>query len=49
MIRLIAAAAAGILIAVIGAYVAKSVLHPGAGNAAANAAANTAVTMYDGN
>ena len=49
MIRLIAAAAAGILIAVIGAYVAKNVLHPGAGNTAANTAANTAVTMYDGN
>ena len=42
MIRLIAAAAAGILIAAIGAYVAKNVLHPGASNA-------TAVTTYDGN
>jgi hypothetical protein len=42
MIRLIAAAAAGILIAAIGAYVAKNVLAPGASDAAA-------ATTHDGN
>jgi hypothetical protein len=42
MIRLIAAAAAGILIAAVGAYVVKNLVSPGTGSAAA-------VTTYDGN
>jgi hypothetical protein len=42
MISLIAAAAAGILIAAIGAYVARNVLTPGASN-------TVAATTHDGN
>jgi hypothetical protein len=42
MIRLIAAAAAGILIAAVGAYVVQNLLNPVTGRAAL-------VTAYDGN